>query len=80
MGRSLGAQQAASARRRAINEGWFKVMRGDLCSYCGSPGGTVDHITPIVLGGGNDDLNLAGACSSCNSRKGSTPLVFASPE
>jgi len=72
---------------------WMTVVRGDPCSYCGSPagtralddgrqvpGGTLDHIDPrsgqprggIGL---HDWANYAGACSSCNRKKGDVSLL-----
>lgn len=29
---------------------WAPVLRRDPCSYCGGPGGTVDHIVPQAAG------------------------------
>jgi 5-methylcytosine-specific restriction endonuclease McrA len=31
---------------------------------------TIEHLTPLVLGGANDRKNLALACAPCNQRKG----------
>ena len=45
------------------------------CQYCGQRRGapelTLDHITPRSRGGRNAPDNLATACVSCNTRKGS---------
>jgi 5-methylcytosine-specific restriction endonuclease McrA len=54
-----------------------QMLRADPCSYCGGPGGTLDHIAPVSAGGTNDEANLVGACQPCNSRKGSAPLLQA---
>ena len=40
------------------------------CVYCGRNSGdirlTIDHVTPITQGGGNDPSNLVTACADCN--------------
>ena len=51
------------------------IMRRDPCSYCGGPGGEVDHITPVTKGGPNEWDNWAGACRSCNARKRERSLL-----
>ena len=47
---------------------------GGFCFYCGTEltleSVTVDHIIPILYGGGNDLDNLVPACVSCNNLKG----------
>lgn len=48
----------------------------DPCSYCNGPGKTIDHITPVASGGGDNWDNLTSACHSCNARKRTTPLVL----
>jgi|ERR1039458_1109687 hypothetical protein len=45
------------------------ILRNDPCSYCGGPGETIDHITPISAGGSNQWENLTSACKSCNASK-----------
>ena len=46
----------------------------NICVYCGYRRKTVhleiDHITPVVRGGSNDEANLQLACGPCNRRKG----------
>jgi len=45
------------------------------CQYCGSTRRlTIDHIVPRCRGGGDSWENLVVACSSCNTKKGDTPL------
>jgi len=50
---------------------------GDCCGYCLSPQRLVmaklevEHISPRVLGGSNEELNLWLSCSFCNRYKGS---------
>lgn len=54
----------------------FEVLRRDdfTCRYCRSTDGalTVDHVTPVALGGTDDPSNLVAACRDCNAGKGST--------
>ncbi|MBV9922756.1 MAG: HNH endonuclease [Pseudonocardia sp.] len=55
---------------------WVSVIVNDPCAYCGTPlGGTVDHIMALTRGGSDDWTNLTGACSSCNARKRTIPLL-----
>lgn len=60
----------------------FEVLRRDKfrCYYCGTRGNettgaglTVDHVTPVALGGSDDPSNLVAACGDCNSGKSATP-------
>lgn len=58
------------------------LVRKDLCTYCGSLGGTVDHIYPYYKGpprhrlfGKGSWQNMTGACGTCNVRKGSKGLL-----
>lgn len=45
------------------------------CQYCGSHENlTIDHITPLSKGGGNENENLATCCVSCNCAKGELSL------
>lgn len=47
-----------------------RLLQNDPCSYCGGPGGTVDHIVPKAHGGPKwDTQNWTGACARCNTRK-----------
>lgn len=56
----------------------FEVLRRDnhQCRYCGATAPdtplTVDHVTPVVLGGSDDPSNLVAACVDCNAGKTST--------
>lgn len=49
----------------------FRV-KGRQCWRCGAYANSVDHIVPVVLGGGHDLANLRPACSSCNSSTGAS--------
>ena len=53
-------------RKRAV------LLQGaPLCHVCGQrPSTTLDHIVPVVMGGGNDYDNLRPVCGTCNSRMG----------
>ncbi|MER6976023.1 HNH endonuclease [Streptomyces carpinensis] len=56
----------------------FEVLRRDgfRCRYCGTTAAdaelTVDHVTPVALGGTDDRSNLVTACGPCNNGKTST--------
>lgn len=43
---------------------------GRICCHCGGPGGTLDHVTPLAMGGGNESSNFQILCEACNLRKG----------
>lgn len=63
----------------------YEVLKRDnhTCRYCGIAVPevvlTVDHVTPVALGGSDDPGNLVAACRDCNAGKASTnpdaPLV-----
>jgi 5-methylcytosine-specific restriction endonuclease McrA len=40
------------------------------CAYCPAPATTWDHLVPVSKGGRTIPGNIAPACGSCNSRKG----------
>lgn len=54
----------------------FEVLRRDnyTCRYCRSTENalTVDHVTPVALGGTDKPDNLVAACKDCNSGKSSS--------
>lgn len=56
----------------------YEVLRRDnhTCRYCGAAAPeatlTVDHVTPVALGGTDDPSNLVAACKDCNAGKAST--------
>jgi len=74
------AYQPTSRKGRRAMSGWRRrrldVLRaaGWACVYCGAPATTVDHIVPLSRGGGNGRENLAAACATCNTEKGSLLL------
>lgn len=55
----------------------FEVFRrdGHACRYCGSMAPevklTIDHVTPVALGGKDEADNLFTACADCNAGKSS---------
>ena len=57
----------------------FEVLKRDnhTCRYCGRSAPevklTVDHVTPVALGGADQPANLVTACADCNSGKSSVP-------
>lgn len=65
---------------------FVEMLLDDPCCYCGTrtpravgtrPGRiTIDHIIPMLSGGGDTWANLTAACPSCNSRKGARPLLW----
>jgi hypothetical protein len=56
----------------------YEVLKRDnhACRYCGASAPdaklTVDHVTPVALGGTDDPSNLVAACRDCNYGKAST--------
>lgn len=51
------------------------MLYGMQCSYCEGTAEevdrlTLDHLTPVELGGSNHETNLACSCVTCNSRRG----------
>lgn len=54
----------------------FEVLRRDnhTCRYCHATDSplTVDHVTPVSLGGTDDPANLVAACRDCNAGKSSS--------
>jgi len=75
----LARKRLEMARRRFTAETakYAALIAHDPCAYCGEPGGTIDHIEPLVNGGANHWSNLTGACFSCNARKQRRPLLAA---
>lgn len=56
----------------------YEVLRRDQyrCRYCGATAATatltIDHVTPVALGGKDEMANLVTACEPCNAGKTST--------
>lgn len=57
----------------------YEILRRDgyKCRYCGRSAPevtlTVDHVTPVALGGSDGPDNLVPACHECNAGKSATP-------
>lgn len=59
------------------NAYYKRVLREDVCSYCGKKGVIgIDHIIPGLSGWDDNWMNLTAACVSCNSRKNKTNLLI----
>jgi hypothetical protein len=63
-----------------VRENRLRIYERDnyKCTYCGKQltrfTATLDHITPVSVGGDNSVGNLKMACLQCNSRKTARPL------
>lgn len=58
---------------------WESVLAGSLglCAYCNERKPlAMEHIEPLAKGGEHDVDNIVAACKSCNSSKGTTPLLL----
>lgn len=63
---------AVSEVKLVTGQGSKGILRRDeyTCQYCGDPGNTIDHITPVCQGGKSIWMNLVCACRACNQKKG----------
>jgi 5-methylcytosine-specific restriction endonuclease McrA len=48
---------------------WVESLVDPLCTYCGDPANSIDHIVPIIKGGTSERENLTPACMDCNRKK-----------
>lgn len=85
--RSRKAQRNMRERKaQGLNLYELRLLRqrwkdeGKTCAYCSGSFDTVDHIIPLMRGGDNMETNLAPACRSCNSSKGSKLLSEWKPD
>lgn len=69
------------AKRKSLSKRVrFEIFKRDRfqCLYCGATPAQkvlrVDHVVPVVEGGGNEASNLATACFDCNAGKAGVPL------
>lgn len=53
-------------------EAWLRILSAFKfrCAYCDAMAFTVDHVTPMSLGGSNTPDNVVPACRVCNVAKG----------
>lgn len=68
---------AAKAGRMVTREQWDVIVEvyRCRCAYCGAKAKlTVDHVVALSKGGTHAPANLAPACKSCNSKKGTRDL------
>jgi 5-methylcytosine-specific restriction endonuclease McrA len=85
LGKGMPTGRPLRADGDTHRHGWMRILRFDLCAYCGrapEPGApnTVDHIEPRSrsargLGGAHSWLNYTAACMSCNGGKSDMPLL-----
>lgn len=75
--RYVNARRArlAGATARPLPKRVIRRLRAAACTYCGAPGGTVDHVVPLSRGGQHAEGNLVPACRSCNSSKADKLLI-----
>lgn len=64
--RKLVAGGNATSEKIAARWNYFSGK----CWMCGEPAEHMDHVKPVVAGGGSWASNLRPACASCNKKKG----------
>ena len=64
------------------NKNWRKEIwakSNGLCAHCGrrtqENEKTIDHVSPKILGGGNDPRNLMPLCRRCNASRASGEII-----
>ena len=71
-----GARRRRAVQKSGLNtEAYSVILERDPCSYCGAPGGEIDHIVPVANGGEHSVGNLTASCRSCNASKAAKPLL-----
>ena len=69
------AKHRDPAHRRYHTRAWEQVRRlviardGGLCTLCGRPGNTVDHLREVRDGGTDEMGNLRLLCAACHNRR-----------
>lgn len=70
---SIRLQKYARKRNLIRIPAWFKRNLFDRfnhqCVYCGKAANTIDHFTPVKMGGNSTPDNLLPCCINCNARK-----------
>lgn len=51
-------------------------LNDGLCTYCGDPGKSYDHVIPLAGGGQHCVANIRLSCTRCNSTKGSRSVEY----
>lgn len=77
LGRGMPGGRTFRLDGESHSDAWRRLLRLDVCAYCGGPGGTVDHVVPRASGlaGVESWVNLVGACVSCNTSKRDLDLL-----
>lgn len=74
------SQRRGSTANRGYGSAWQRISQSILerdgyrCYLCGGWADTADHLISKRDGGTDDPENLAAACRSCNSSKGSRSI------
>lgn len=59
-----------STRSWRTRREWVMLRDQFTCQVCGAPAEHVDHIRPVLFGGGDNPANLQATCAGCNLAKG----------
>lgn len=66
-------REKAKARELRHSQWWKNELGKGKCHYCGRRFHprelTMDHVVPVVRGGGSTHSNVVPACKDCNNRK-----------
>lgn len=71
----LATRRALTGEADAALRDFIRELRESPCAYCGATDNIhIDHVIPLARGGTHTPENLAPACGSCNSSKGTKPV------